>query len=324
MDIMNADRTNTDHERHPGHEPRDAPSPTKFTPQRVTSTPTRKGKRHKKARSATHDLPTAGPNPNSAIEYYSNLPVQRTLDWQTDENNRPVIRELTNNLSRLAAFVQTRGTEASEPCSFCREQLGVWRSCIIGSDTTADTKLHGSCANCRFSRRYTCAHRIHRESSEDTGSSSGPREETELSSQPVDNEGFHIARPVSDEEVERFLLLLQPKSSQQSGPSAQKTSNVQRSEHPKSVTKAKGQESDKNVTCIATASSADVKVKCKHDGKAIPFPLRPEAFHNLPLLRQALLDMTQHYNVIRRRIEQIEGTEPQRSTVNPWDLVKDG
>ncbi|KAB8277710.1 hypothetical protein BDV30DRAFT_183033 [Aspergillus minisclerotigenes] len=149
------------------------------------------------------------------------------------------------------------------------------------------------------------------------------REEIEPSSRPVDNEGFHIARPVSDEEVERFFLLLQPTSSQQSGPSAQKTSDVQGSEHSKSVT-TKGQESGKNVTCIATTSSADVRVKCKHDGKAIPFPPRPEAFHNLPLLRQALLDMTQHYNVIRRRIEQIGGTEPHRSTVNPWDLVKDG
>ncbi|QMW43815.1 hypothetical protein COH21_003732 [Aspergillus flavus] len=291
--------------------------------QRVTSTPTNKGKRPKKARSTTHDLPIAGPNPNSAIEYYSNLPVQRYLDWQTDENNRPIIRELTNNLSRLAAFVQTRGTEASEPCSFCSEQLGVWRSCIIGSDTTADTKVHGSCANCRFSRRYTCAHRIYRESSEDTGSSSGTREGTEPSSRPVDNEGFHIARPVSDEEVERFLLLLQPKSSQQCGPNAQKTPDVQGSNDPKSAT-TKGQESGKNVTCIATTSSADVRVRCKHDGKAIPFPLRPEAFHDLPLLRQALLDMTQQYNVIRRRIEQIEGTEPHRSMVNPWDLVKDG
>lgn len=54
------------------------------------------------------------------------------------------------------------------------------------------------------------------------------------------------------------------------------------------------------------------------------FHLDLRLFHDLPLLRQALLDMTQQYNVIRRRIEQIEGTEPHRSMVNPWDLVKDG
>ncbi|GMG08193.1 unnamed protein product [Aspergillus oryzae var. brunneus] len=207
---MNRGRTNTDHERHPGDEPRDAPSPTKFTPQR-----------------------------------------------------------------------------------------------------------------CVLVYAYGLGLGIYRESSEDTGSSSGTREGTEPSSRPVDNEGFHIARPVSDEEVERFLLLLQPKSSQQCGPNAQKTPDVQGSNDPKSVT-TKGQESGKNVTCIATTSSADVRVRCKHDGKAIPFPLRPEAFHDLPLLRQALLDMTQHYNVIRRRTEQIEGTEQYRSTVNPGILLRMG
>lgn len=130
---------------------------------------------------------------------------------------------------------------------------------------------------------------------------------------------------MSDEEAERFLLLLQPRSSpERSGSSFQKASNMQESEHPKRVAKEKGQRPEITMTCTTTASSADVRIKCKHDGKAIPFPLKPEAFNNLPLLRQALLDMTQHYDVIRRRIEQIEGTEPHRSTVNPWDLVKGG
>ncbi|GAB1201251.1 hypothetical protein APSETT444_010640 [Aspergillus pseudonomiae] len=167
--------------------------------------------------------------------------------------------------------------------------------------------------------------RIHCESSEDIGSSSGTREGTDPLSQPVASQEVHIARPVSDEEAERFLLLLQPSSSQgQSGPSIQGPSNVQESEHSKSATWTKGPEPGRTMTCMTAASSEDGRVKCRHDGKAIPFPLRPEAFHNLPLLKQALLDMTQHYDVIRRRIEQIEGTEPHRSTVNPWDLVKSG
>ncbi|KNG89546.1 hypothetical protein ANOM_001939 [Aspergillus nomiae NRRL 13137] len=334
MPIMNPEPMDTEQKRKPEHTPKDAPSSSISTPrpeQRATSTPTRKAKRSKQAHTPAvsglgpHDLPDAGPNPNPAIEYYLNLPVQRTLDWQTDRNNRPVIRELTNNLSRLAAFVQTRGTVTSEPCTFCREHLGVWKACIIGSDTTADTKIHGSCANCRFSRRYTCAHRIHCESSEDIGSSSGTREGTDPSSQPLASQEVHIARPVSDEEAERFLLLLQPSSSQgQSGPTTQAPSNVQESEHSKSVTWTKVPEPGRTMTCMTAASSEDGRVKCRHDGKAIAFPLRPEAFHNLPLLKQALLDMTQHYDVIRRRIEQIEGTEPHQSTVNPWDLVKGG
>ncbi|KAE8375830.1 hypothetical protein BDV26DRAFT_294644 [Aspergillus bertholletiae] len=328
----------TEQEAQPEHASRDMPPSTMAAPcpdQGPTPTPTLTPKKRKRAKKKQqqadasapepHDLPIPGPNPTSTIEYYSRLPVQRLLDWQLDKSNSPVVREITNNLSRLAAFVQTRGTEASEPCSFCREKQGVWQSCIIGSDTTADMKIHGSCANCRFSRRYTCAHRIHREGSADIGSPSAARGETQPPSQPTDEDAFHIARPVSDEEAEQFLILLQPKSAQgQSSPSTQKSGNVQGSEQGQSVTQGKVPQPQKTMAFASvTSDSVAARVKCRHDGKAIPFPLRPEAFHDVSLLRQSLHDMTQHYNVIRQRIEQIEGTEPHRTMVNPWDLIKE-
>ncbi|KAE8355242.1 hypothetical protein BDV28DRAFT_129385 [Aspergillus coremiiformis] len=159
MPMMNTRRLDTDDEEHLDQSTREASSSSlSVSPSEQSASSSNKRRRSNQTYTASgvafFALPAAGPHPNAAIQYYEDLPVQRTLDWQRDDHNQLMTREFTNNLSRLAAFVQTRGDEAPWPCSFCRDGLGVWQSCIIGSDTGHSSKIHGSCANCRFSRRY--------------------------------------------------------------------------------------------------------------------------------------------------------------------------
>ncbi|EAW14516.1 uncharacterized protein ACLA_075550 [Aspergillus clavatus NRRL 1] len=55
------------------------------------------------------------------------------------------------------------------------------------------------------------------------------------------------------------------------------------------------------------------------DGRVIPFPLGPETIDNLPLLEQAIKDLTGHLETINRRVQQLE--DRQRLAMNPWELV---
>jgi hypothetical protein len=103
-------------------------------------------------------LPIAGEFSNQTTTNYDALPVVRALDWQTDNEGKPIRKGLKNVVSRKAAFVQTRGKEASEPCAFCKAQKGIWKTCVIGV-AEAEEKFDGSCANCRFSRRAQCGYR---------------------------------------------------------------------------------------------------------------------------------------------------------------------
>ncbi|GAA90971.1 hypothetical protein AKAW_09085 [Aspergillus luchuensis IFO 4308] len=81
----------------------------------------------------THnDLPLLGPRPSSSMLEYHQLPIFRHLEWRIDETtNEPLRRPLKDVVSLTAAFAQTRGCEALEPCIHCREEKGVWKT---GSD----------------------------------------------------------------------------------------------------------------------------------------------------------------------------------------------
>jgi hypothetical protein len=102
------------------------------------------------------DLPIAGDNPNEAQKRYQELPAIRILDWQIDGDGQPIRKPLRDSTALTAALIQTRGTEAADPCSFCRDNKGTWRMCVIGLNPDENSKLAGACANCRFSRRHNC------------------------------------------------------------------------------------------------------------------------------------------------------------------------
>lgn len=69
------------------------------------------------------DLPFLSPN-NGIAKNFSRFSVVRKLDWRVDTTGNPMRRELKDRISVVAAFGQTRGEEASRPCSFCRTDKG--------------------------------------------------------------------------------------------------------------------------------------------------------------------------------------------------------
>ncbi|PWY87532.1 hypothetical protein BO70DRAFT_196191 [Aspergillus heteromorphus CBS 117.55] len=100
------------------------------------------------------DLPLIGSRSTEAMTEYSQLPVLRKLEWRLDEQGEPMRRPLKDVISQTAAFAQTRGSEAPDPCYHCKTKQSVWQTCVVGFDTHEGTSMHGSCASCRFSRRY--------------------------------------------------------------------------------------------------------------------------------------------------------------------------
>lgn len=104
----------------------------------------------------TSDLPIAGDNPNEAQKRYQKLPAIRVLDWQIDADGQAIRKPLRDSTALTAALMQTRGTEAVDPCSFCKDNKGTWRMCVVEPNPAESSKLVGACANCRFSRRYNC------------------------------------------------------------------------------------------------------------------------------------------------------------------------
>ena len=61
--------------------------------------------------------------------------------------------------------------------------------------------------------------------------------------------------------------------------------------------------------------------KSKLDGDLLPFPLGPDAFNNLPLLRQAERDTVIHLEAMWKRISELEMKENQQALYNPWDFL---
>ncbi|GIC85785.1 DUF3716 domain-containing protein [Aspergillus udagawae] len=102
------------------------------------------------------DLPIAADNPNEAQKRYQKQAAIRILDWQVDGDGQPIRKPLRDSTALTAALIQTRGTEAADPCSFCKDNKGTWRMCVVESSPDDNSKLAGACANCRFSRRHYC------------------------------------------------------------------------------------------------------------------------------------------------------------------------
>ncbi|RHZ63061.1 DUF3716 domain-containing protein [Aspergillus thermomutatus] len=230
------------------------------------------------------DLPIAGDNANEAQRVYQKLPAIRVLDWQIDEEGQPIRRPLRDSMALTAALDQTRGTEAADPCSFCKDQKGTWRMCIVEPNPDGNSKLSGACANCRFSRRHNCDLRAHKDDE-----STDSLFVSEHSS--MDTTDSSIAEEVQKNEGE--------------GPPVQADVQTNVRDH--------GKESD-NQTPRRRAPAP----KSRLDGKVLPFPLGPETINDLPLLKQAIKDTIAHLDILQWRVQQLE---EKRQSINPWELV---
>ncbi|GIJ89342.1 hypothetical protein Asppvi_008280 [Aspergillus pseudoviridinutans] len=93
------------------------------------------------------DLPIAADNPNEAQKRYQKLAAIRVLDWQIDGDGQPIRKPLRDSTALTAALIQTRGTEAADPCSFCKDNKGTWRMCVVEPSPDDNSKLAGACAN---------------------------------------------------------------------------------------------------------------------------------------------------------------------------------
>ncbi|GIJ98043.1 hypothetical protein Aspvir_000152 [Aspergillus viridinutans] len=213
------------------------------------------------------DLPIAADNPNETQKRYQKLPAIRILDWQIDGDGQPIRKPLRDSTALTAALIQTRGTEAADPCSFCKDNKGTWRMCVVEPHPDDNSKLAGACANCRFSRRHNCDLRAHKDDESIDSSFISKDSLTDTTNSSV------------AEEVQ--------KNEGQAAPIQEDIqTNVQ--EHVK--------ESD----------SQTPAPRSRLDGRVVPFPLGPETINDLPLLKQAIKDIVAHLNILHRRVQQLE------------------
>ncbi|KAF7178528.1 hypothetical protein CNMCM7691_007227 [Aspergillus felis] len=229
------------------------------------------------------DLPIVADNPNEAQKRYQKLAAIRILDWQIDGDGQPIRKPLRDSTALTAALIQTRGTEAADPCSFCKDNKGTWRMCVVEPSPGDTSKLAGACANCRFSRRHNC---------DLLGTPGAHKDDESIASSFIskdsltDTTNSSVAEEVHKDEERAAPIQedIQP--------------NVQ--EHIK--------ESDSQIPAP----------RSRLDGKVVPFPLGPETINDLPLLKQAIKDIVAHLNILHRRVQQLE---EKRRSINPWELV---
>ncbi|KAF4155447.1 hypothetical protein CNMCM6936_009025 [Aspergillus lentulus] len=213
------------------------------------------------------DLPIAGDNPNKAQRKYQKLPAIRILDWQIDGDGQPIRKPLRDSTALTAALIQTRGTEMIDPCSFCKDNKGTWRMCVVEPNPDENSKLAGACANCRFSRRHNCDLRA-------------PKDDESIDSS-LSSRDFLTDTTYSSvaEEVQ--------KDEGQAAPIQEDTqTNVQEQ--------------------VKESDSQTPAPRSRLDGKVVPFPLGPDTINDLPLLKQAIKDIVAHLNILHRRVQQLE------------------
>lgn len=108
------------------------------------------------------DLPVAPlGTKNPVLKHYLSRPVRRHLDWKEKANGTAIRKPLDGVLAIQAGFIQTRGDIAEMPCTSCSKGDGVWKTCVVGNKIRHSKPSNEVCANCLFSRSWTCSQRIY-------------------------------------------------------------------------------------------------------------------------------------------------------------------
>ncbi|KAL4883416.1 hypothetical protein BJY04DRAFT_216240 [Aspergillus karnatakaensis] len=253
------------------------------------------------------------------IEYWVGRPVLRKLDWQQDENGRP-IRTLHSNMGAFhAAFVQTRGKLAEIPCTRCAEGKGQWKLCVVGEKN--DTPGDEVCANCRGINNWQCSHRS---SCSDTPPADNipPHTTSESPHTPVRTPPRQRASKHSPTCVQPSRASRSPnsKSAHMYGQNYIAVRRRGSGHTKKSPVRAQSQRTPRS-TKVEPHRPAQTRIPSRHDGSLVPFPLAPDMFNNLNVLKEALNDQQRHMEIIQQRIRQLERDELEKTATNPWDLL---
>ncbi|KAL4935484.1 hypothetical protein BDV06DRAFT_228788 [Aspergillus oleicola] len=92
------------------------------------------------------------------VEHYQKKSPCRPLDWKIKDGE--IKREPLITMGQVeAAFAQTRGEPAKEPCARCWSGKGTWETCVIQDQIEGrnPTKKDKVCANCRFYKLWQCS-----------------------------------------------------------------------------------------------------------------------------------------------------------------------
>ncbi|KAI9930431.1 hypothetical protein MW887_011185 [Aspergillus wentii] len=256
------------------------------------------------------DLPIPPKTITNNFKAYDGLPVVRKLDWHVNEKKEPIRRDLKGSQSLLAGFAQTRGFVALVPCDYCRSSRGPWQSCVIGTDINIDTTTHGSCANCRFSRKgHICSIRTNVFNFDHPvmSTENGDRSSDEISSIPSDLSLSPVPAEWDGFESETEEKATSPGNAM--------------NENTRTPTIKDEYSPNRNALNNLIANPMNTS-NSRLKGRVIPFPLGPETIDDLQLLKIAAKDMIAHLDVINRRIEQLESKDRDRKEfINPWELV---
>ncbi|PYH96427.1 hypothetical protein BO71DRAFT_471650 [Aspergillus ellipticus CBS 707.79] len=249
------------------------------------------------------DLPLLGSRPSETMLEYSQLPVLRKLEWRLDDQGQPLRRALKDIVSQTAAFAQTRGSEVSDPCHHCKQKRSVWQSCVVGFDTREGSNMHGSCSSCRFSRRYCTLGRL------------------SLHTFPVPPTDISASRVLRSDDAWPGMDCSDEMSTDSIMANTLPTSTGSSPKHDPKVTEETVWDTPRSVKPEPDFPTSTPSA-CRLDGKVIPFPLGPETIDDLPLLQEAMHEMTVHLEILKRRVKQLETREQRKGeTINPWELV---
>ncbi|KAL3467768.1 hypothetical protein BJX64DRAFT_283239 [Aspergillus heterothallicus] len=249
------------------------------------------------------DLPVDPPGRKHAtLSAYAKQPVLRKLDWQTDEHGKPLREHLKSTTSLGAAYIQTRGTVATLPCTRCSQAKGLWKTCVVELTMKISSKgpqsAHGVCGNCRFAQYWNCEHRV--------GRWPNP-----------------MPDPASDDSAPGSRALRQSTRALRTRTAPKKdtleiTQFASTPNRPAPLPRLDEHIPDSPLPTPDTPGRASPHSK----GEVIEFPLGSESLDDLPLLEQASRNLTQHLGKVNRRIQYLKEMERQKN-IKSWDQVVD-
>ncbi|KAH8429462.1 DUF3716 domain-containing protein [Aspergillus melleus] len=276
-----------------------------------------------------------------SLSKYKDMPVLRKLDWRKVAGTEyPKRRKLTTERSLAAALTQTRGHEITDPpCSNCEKGLGPWETCVVITNKEDDSKLAGTCANCQFSRRKDCSFRAIKIEDIEDPEYEWEKEDKDLNKIPYapsstlePGEASSAISELRDTSIESPLkpqnMEDDPELPTYLDPDIRPGNPPEKALHSRSPVETQVldglqiavAQKDPGETSMTTNGSSP-STKSKLDGNLLPFPLGPEAFDSLSLLRQAERDTVIHLEAMRKRISELEMKENQQALYNPWDFL---
>lgn len=85
----------------------------------------------------------------------SSFPRQRCIDFRPNQGGRPELKNVKDGTRNSAAWVQTRGEQATHACGTCAAGHGPFSTCVTSKSGDGQQFFDGSCANCHFYGRGT-------------------------------------------------------------------------------------------------------------------------------------------------------------------------